>query len=276
MSEQYLYSALPAGKLFRPKLAIACFEDHWGDSTSKLKDPTQPLSLLCSALEIHHAYTLVHDDLPCMDDDDFRRGKESTHKKFGEWQALLAGDGMMGISFQLIQPLNFETRRFFSWATGPRGLIFGQYMDLSQDAAQSFQNMLLIHQLKTARLIQTALVGGYLVNLDKMTKTEFKKAKELFRLGHALGLSFQLIDDLTELGDEKVGTHEMNINPWIHQKEQTITVLNKQLKIIKSRHQNSCLSREIELYLNKMSQKIKSSKRIIEGHLKSELPSLNL
>lgn len=276
MMEAYLHSVLPAGKLFRPLLAAASYEDHWGDSQSKLEDPNSDLSLFCSAIEIHHAYTLVHDDLPCMDDDDFRRGRESTHKKYGEWQGLLCGDGLLSISLQLIQPLNFETRRFFSWATGPRGLIFGQYLDLSGEANDSLNNLLTIHKLKTARLIQASILGGFLLNCDKFENEEFIKSKTLFKLGHALGITFQIIDDLTELSEKDIGEHEKEINPWIHRQEKAMNELLLQLKQIKNLDKNSHLYAVIKTYLEKMDHKIKSSEEIINTHLSNPLKSFDL
>lgn len=272
MSESYHYSVLPAGKLFRPQLAMASYLDH-GGSPDHLENPQEAISLLCSSLEIHHAYTLVHDDLPCMDDDDFRRGRESTHKKFGQWQALLAGDGLLSLSHQLIQPLNFETRRFFSWATGPRGLIFGQYMDLSQDAAHSFENMIVIHKLKTARLIQAALVGGYLVTINDFGSNELKESKKHYRLGDALGLSFQLIDDLCELGDQTLGDHEAAINPWIHHFSKTRDVLEKKISLINQSNNLKNITTIIESYLGKMRHKMMSGQSLIEERIKQPLPS---
>src|SRR5690606_6505779 len=99
----YHYAVFPAGKLFRPKLALAAFCDAGGDASNlPLGHDIWPFA---AALELHHAYTLVHDDLPAMDDDDERRGRPSTHIAHGQWQAILVGDGLSIASFRLISRL---------------------------------------------------------------------------------------------------------------------------------------------------------------------------
>jgi geranylgeranyl pyrophosphate synthase len=96
--ESLLWATLPAGKLFRPKIFYAILHD--------LKSiDTKDAFYIGAALEIHHAYTLVHDDLPCMDNDQFRRGKLSTHAKFGEWKAVLAGDALLNLSYYALTQL---------------------------------------------------------------------------------------------------------------------------------------------------------------------------
>ena len=221
LNEVYHYAVLPPGKLFRPLLAASAF----GDSQAvlrELKNPTSDLSLLCSGLEIHHAYTLVHDDLPCMDDDDLRRGQVSLHKAYGEWQAMLAGDGLLNASYALWANLNAPNadliRKLSAWALGPKGLIDGQYRDLSYKSSgpPSFSHLLTTYQLKTSRLIQVALVSGHLCNLetwDALKGHEKRKVLWWWRTGLALGLAFQLLDDLTECACP-FSEHEEMVNPW--------------------------------------------------------------
>ncbi len=214
ISEAYLYASLPPGKLFRPLLSAGVFLFHNPDQEALFEDYKTAPSKLASFLELHHAYTLVHDDMPCMDNDDMRRGKPSTHKKFGQWQALLVGDGLLGASWQLLAQLRHpHALAYFSYATwslGPKGLLQGQVLDLSEEMTLSFDNLIETHILKTARLIQASLVGGYLLSQNPNLKT----AKAYHRLGEALGISFQLLDDLTEL-TEPLGEHEKKVNPWI-------------------------------------------------------------
>src|SRR5690606_35073769 len=111
------YAVLPAGKLFRPKLVEAIALDLGPQIT-------QDHLHLATAVEIHHAYTLVHDDLPAMDDDQYRRGKLSTHAAFNEWKAILAGDALLIHSFNELNKIKNENHRFllrfFSWATGAK------------------------------------------------------------------------------------------------------------------------------------------------------------
>ncbi|MEX0798701.1 MAG: polyprenyl synthetase family protein, partial [Bacteriovoracaceae bacterium] len=113
------YAMFPAGKLFRPKLVLALAQD--------LGEALEDHYLLSAAIEAHHAYSLVHDDLPCMDDDNVRRGRPSVHKQFGEWQALLAGDGLINLSYQLLSEMSSPEAariiRNFAQMMGAKGLI---------------------------------------------------------------------------------------------------------------------------------------------------------
>ena len=199
--------------MFRPLLAASAFEDSQTNVLRELENPASDLSLLCSGLEIHHAYTLVHDDLPCMDNDNLRRGRASLHKAHGQWQAILAGDGLLNASYALWANLKSPNadliRKISAWALGPKGLIDGQYRDLSYKSSgpPSFSHLLTTYQLKTARLIQVALISGYLCK-----KNERRKAL-WWRTGLKLGLAFQLLDDLTEC-TQAFSPHEKMVNPW--------------------------------------------------------------
>ena len=164
----YLYACLPGGKLFRPHLVWSVLQDlnpELAQSSSLNLDSNH--ALLSSGVEFHHTYTLLHDDLPSMDNDLLRRGKPCTHIAFAEWQALLAGDGLLNLSYQLLSkikhPRSNELFRFFSWALGPKGLIHGQVMDLAHEMNESFQNTLRTHELKTARLIQVSILGSAII-----------------------------------------------------------------------------------------------------------------
>ncbi len=231
ISEAYLYASLPPGKLFRPLLSAGVFLFHNPDQVNEFEDHHSAPSKLASFLELHHAYTLVHDDMPCMDDDDMRRGKPSTHKKFGEWQALLVGDGLLGASWQLLSQIKHKDLltyfNYATWCLGPKGLLQGQVLDLSEEMTLSFNNLIETHKLKTARLIQASLVGGYLLS----TEPNIKTAKAYHRLGEALGISFQLLDDLTEL-TESLGEHEKKVNPWIWANSEAKTSLIENLNLV--------------------------------------------
>ncbi len=214
--EVYTYAVLPGGKLFRPHLVWSVLKDLNPDQYLKsISDLNSDHSKLSSAVEFHHTYTLLHDDLPCMDDDLTRRGKPCTHIAFGEWQALLAGDGLLNISYQLLAKINnsraLELMKFFSWALGPKGLIHGQVLDLSQEMTKSFKNTLRTHELKTARLIQVSILGSALISNRPNRSIE----KNLWKYSRALGINFQLIDDLSELAEKKLSEHELDVNPWL-------------------------------------------------------------
>ncbi len=212
------YGVLPAGKLFRPKLALASFLDQNPNRPLDLSmlSSEQNIALILSALEIHHAYTLIHDDLPCMDDDDYRRGRESTHKKFGQWQAVLAGDALLHHSHKLIGKCrgdeHYTLRAIFNWALGAKGLILGQVLDLSGLINENFSSLLRTHELKTGRLIQTSLLAGkWAASKQKISFTEIKAT---LRLGSNIGIVFQLLDDLSELTEE-LSKHERDVNPFL-------------------------------------------------------------
>lgn len=212
----YLYAVLPGGKLFRPHLVWSVLQDLNPDLFfTSINNLNSDHARLSSAVEFHHTYTLLHDDLPCMDNDLTRRGKPCTHIAFGEWQALLAGDGLLNISYQLLTKVKnqraLEVMRFFSWALGPKGLIHGQVMDLSHEMTKSFSNTLRTHELKTARLIQAAILGSALI----AGKTNREQEKNLWKYSRLLGINFQLIDDLSELAEAALSQHELDVNPWL-------------------------------------------------------------
>lgn len=257
ISESYKYAVLPAGKLFRPLLVIAMANDN--GLTSDLKIDSNH-AYLASAVEIHHAYTLVHDDLPCMDDDDFRRGRPSLHKKYNEWIAVLAGDGLLNISYELLTNIHstntVEVIKYFSESLGPKGLIHGQVLDLSEEMNESIEKLLLTHKLKTARLIQVSLVGSYLLSNPTKKRTD-SEVKEVETLGEDLGIAFQLIDDLSELAESKLSQHEAAVNPWPKQSGLCTEELLQRLKRIEAvcselKLQNT--KQVIDIYYKKMKK----------------------
>ncbi|MBT3584993.1 MAG: hypothetical protein HN509_08805 [Halobacteriovoraceae bacterium] len=238
--EIYNYSVLPSGKLFRPLLVGAIHHDLAANlgQESKLDSFVEGPVNLAVALELHHAYTLVHDDLPCMDDDDMRRGRPSTHKAFGQWQAVLVGDGLLNLSYQMLgqseSPHLKELLKLFAYATGPKGLIQGQVLDLSGEMSENWQNLIQTHQFKTARLIQLALVGGALCIDRDQIPNQLRVLKKLARLGSSLGVVFQLLDDLTEFCEEEVSQHEWQVNPWPRWPEKILPCLESELKKIQN------------------------------------------
>jgi geranylgeranyl pyrophosphate synthase len=277
-SEVYGYAVLPGGKLFRPNLVWSTLQDLNPDLFIKSKDnKNSPHSLLASAVEFHHSYTLIHDDLPCMDDDTMRRGKPCTHIVYGEWQALLAGDGLLNLSYQLLSkstnPRTLELIRFFSWALGPKGLIHGQVLDLSHEMTKSFENTWRTHELKTARLIQVAILGSAVLANAKNSKKE----KALWRFSRLLGINFQLIDDLSELAESVLSDHEKAVSPWLHHPEITLKRTTEALETFNK------LSAELKLtntnkiisdYYQKMLSTIEGNLQTIHGHLNKKVDVL--
>ena len=276
----YKYALIPPGKLFRPLLSISLHLDFTHSNLEFFK-PDNPMSLLASALEVHHAYTLIHDDLPAMDNDDYRRGKLSTHKKFGQWQAILAGDGLLNASYNLLARINspqtVKIIRIFSHFLGPKGLIDGQVIDLSA-GKKSFLNILKMHELKTSRLIQCAMIGSYTLSTDKVS---LRTSIDLLQLGKYLGIVFQFLDDLSELNCKKIPPHEANINPWLNHLWPSYDYLQKSLDKIHHltrKHRLDSFRLMINEYLQKNKKNIDDGKKIIEMHLKNQeilIPIMN-
>jgi geranylgeranyl diphosphate synthase type II len=185
------YSVLAGGKRLRPLLCLAACEACGA--------PTNTALLPALAVEILHTYTLIHDDLPCMDDDDLRRGRPTSHKVFGEANALLAGDALLTLTFEWLarsQPQPPRTPadlvRTLAEAAGHRGVIAGQIEDLAAEgAAPSAARVESIHRLKTAALLRASvLLGGLSAGADD------DHLAALARYGEAAGLAFQIADDL--------------------------------------------------------------------------------
>ena len=200
LAEAMRYSLLAGGKRIRPVLTLAVAEG--------LARPTEPLLPTAAALELIHTYSLIHDDLPAIDNDTLRRGKPTCHVVYGEDVAILAGDGLFAEAFGLVlerqqaEPaLLVAVLREISRATGVRGMVGGQYIDVTQNGADAV-DLRQLHEMKTGRLIEAAVVCGALlceVGADEI---------QLYRVVAAeMGLLFQIVDDiLDEVGeDAKLG-----------------------------------------------------------------------
>ncbi len=176
------YSVFPGGKRIRPVFTIAAFEACGG--RGGLAVP------VACGIELIHSYTLVHDDMPCMDNDDFRRGKKSCHKKFGEDIALLAGDGLLTLAFQVIaESGSAETIKEISKAVGTCGVIGGQVADI----LGKNKDMEYINLKKTATLFETAVKSGGIIK-----GASNREINALGNFGRGIGLVFQLMDDLKD------------------------------------------------------------------------------
>lgn len=203
--EAMRYSVLAGGKRLRPILCLAACEACGGDAAARKNALT-----LGAAVEILHTYTLIHDDLPCMDDDDFRRGLPTCHKKFGEGMAVLAGDALLTLAFEILAGIEPPKRhplaafvRELAVTGGSRKLIGGQVLDLEGEGrAVTAAELRYIHESKTAALLTTAIrFGGMAANAPE------KPLEALTVFGHSLGLAFQVIDDILDVTQtsEKLG-----------------------------------------------------------------------
>lgn len=214
------YSVLSGGKRIRATLVLASAEavvQGNGASSARSVAEAAELALPCAcAIEIIHAMSLIHDDLPCMDDDDFRRGRPSNHKVFGEAMALLAGDALLVYALEILLRESAESidrrnlirvARELSAATGAKGMVGGQVYDMAvtgqahlpSKEQESTQLLSKIHQRKTGALIRFSVWSGACL----MGAPE-EILLALAEFGEVLGLSFQIADDLLDVtGDIK-------------------------------------------------------------------------
>ena len=203
IDEAMRYSVLSNSKAIRPGLVMA--SGILNDNLTK----DSLITLACS-VELIHTYSLIHDDLPSMDDDDMRRGKDSSHIRFGEANAILAGDALHDLAFELIandddmsDAAKVNAVNILARAFGSSGMVLGQYLDIESEKLNSdldLDDMEKIHSLKTGKLIQASILMGQLESsLDN------KKQIMLSDFGSKIGLAFQIFDDiLDETGDSSV------------------------------------------------------------------------
>lgn len=193
LKEAMLYSIHAGGKRFRPLLVLATIRSF---NKKAQKHDYQ----VAAALEMIHTYSLIHDDLPAMDDDDLRRGKPTNHKVFGEAQAILAGDGLLTAAFQLVALSQIESNQkilliqILSKAAGTQGMVAGQAGDLQgEKRSLSLSELANVHEKKTGALIEFALLaGGILAEQPE----EIVDLLGIF--AQHLGLAFQIKDDLLD------------------------------------------------------------------------------
>jgi geranylgeranyl diphosphate synthase type II len=188
------YSLFAGGKRLRPILCLAAAEACGGKIGNALP--------LACALECVHTYSLVHDDLPSMDNDDFRRGRPTCHKIFGDGIAILAGDALLTIAFEIVSNAKPTSRydtsillREIAVAAGSQRLIAGQVADLEAEGKNVKRDQLqFIHENKTAAILKSSVrLGAMSANADA------RKLSAITRFGHGLGLAFQIIDDILDV-----------------------------------------------------------------------------
>lgn len=202
LAEAMRYSLLAGGKRIRPVLCLA--------TAHSLGDPVDRYLDAAASLEMVHTYSLVHDDLPAMDDDVLRRGLPTSHVKYGEAVAILAGDGLFAEAIRLLAATPaapgrvLEAVRLLSGATGVEGMVGGQYVDVTATGLTG-NGLRHLHSLKTGRLIRASIelvlaLGG----LDSRTRPPY------LRFASELGILFQIVDDILDVtgSDEALGkTH---------------------------------------------------------------------
>ena len=192
------YSLFSGGKRIRPAIIYSSFGIFDTDFDK--------ISPFAAAVELVHTYSLIHDDLPAMDDDDFRRGKPSSHKKFGEGTAILAGDALLTKAFEIILDKNLhqdidsglliEAAYKMTLAVGDRGMILGQYADITNEGKKQVKgdDVEYIHMKKTASLISyCAELGAIIGGGTAIDRTNLKN------FGEKIGLAFQITDDILDI-----------------------------------------------------------------------------
>jgi geranylgeranyl diphosphate synthase type II len=213
LKESMTYSLRAGGKRIRPILCLVSTE-LFGLDRSKILS-------FAAGLECIHTYSLIHDDLPAMDNDDLRRGQPTNHIAYGEALAILAGDGLLTEAFSLMLSTELPSDRIvqavqkIATAAGPKGMVGGQALDITmtgQDGHESFEGLKTMHNLKTGALIEAACSCGALLagaNHDDLERTS--------QYGQSIGLAFQVADDILDVigdretlgktpgGDEKQG-----------------------------------------------------------------------
>ena len=230
--EAMIYAVEGGGKRIRPVLCYSTGELLGVDSND--------LDEIAVAIETIHSYSLVHDDLPAMDNDDFRRGKLSTHKKFGEANGILAGDALLNFAFEVLFSKNNFTEdyikavRYISKCSGYSGMIGGQILDIAAvDDCISEYSLYEIIKNKTARLIQAPIVAASYMSGEKFLK-------ELENFGYELGVLFQITDDIM---DTEGTLQSLGKTPHKDEKEKKLTAVSvfglEKAKCIAENHYNN-------------------------------------
>lgn len=196
-----------SGKRLRP-LIVYIIGKHFKVAESLL-------DVVAASIELVHCYSLIHDDLPCMDDDDLRRGKPTTHIKFSEAVALLAGDALQSLAFEILSDpayissamVSCENKlamvRILATAIGARGMVLGQQLDLNaeNDSLLNLADLKKIHNLKTGELFKAALLMPYYCTT---TTPDSATLERLERIAYHFGIAFQIQDDLLDATDPAI------------------------------------------------------------------------
>ena len=197
IEESMLYSSLADSKMIRAGLIFASAE------TNPNLDISSVITLATS-IELMHTYSLVHDDLPCMDDDDIRRNQPSNHIKYGEANAVLTGDALQALAYEILcNDINLSAQdkiraiKLLSQACGKNGMVLGQHLDIQNETNLkeiSQEDLDYIHQLKTGKLIECSVLFGQINN--NLSKDQLKNFNNF---SSKLGLAFQIVDDVLDV-----------------------------------------------------------------------------
>ena len=254
------YSTLADSKCIRAGLIFASGNLNKEISNSALTD-------MAASIELMHTYSLIHDDLPAMDDDKMRRGQASSHIKFNEATAILTGDALQALAYENIasSPEITDLQKIASIkalanACGHEGMILGQQYDLDAENDQ-YNDIQKIHELKTGKLIQVAMTMPHLGN-DKQKN----QLKVLDEVGENLGLAFQIIDDVLEASSDSTTLGKSNQSDLVNEKLTYVSVYGKQASIEQAHALSSaCISRlESSFNMDEVAELLELAKFMVE------------
>ncbi len=237
VSDSMLYTSTAESKMIRSALLITASKKNTCLTKSSAIN-------LATSIELLHSYSLIHDDLPSMDNDNIRRGKDSNHIKYGEAIAILSGDALQTLAFEVItndddldSDLKVSAISLLTDACGYKGMVLGQELDITAESTQADEEFIKkMHYLKTGKLIEISLVLGFL------GYERFSEDKDLiYKLGKSIGVGFQTVDDyLDEFGNQKeIG--KPTGSDLKNKKINILSILNKEecLKVISENHAES-------------------------------------
>lgn len=248
--EAMRYSALSGGKRLRPFLTVEC-AGLFGVSA-------EAAMTTAAAIEFIHTYSLIHDDLPAMDDDDYRRGKPSCHKQYGEATAILAGDALLTYAFEVLADrrvhpdasVRCELVRIIAKAAGVSGMVGGQMMDLdAENEALDVDEIIRLQRLKTGEMFAVSCEAGAILG-----KAPHNLRSALCRYAHDMGLAFQITDDLLDVEGTREETGKQVGKDASAGKATLVSVLG----VERAREQAQVLSEQARHYLRHFDKKADS------------------
>jgi len=238
--ESMNYSLLSPGKRIRPLLCLAAFEACGGKNEN--------IFFAAASLELIHAFSLVHDDLPCMDNDDFRRGRPTNHKVYGEGMAVLAGDALITEAFFILSRLKgFSSQKILevisdvAGSSGFLGMVGGQALDIEfeKKSALNEEELFNLHRLKTGKLISVSVTLG-----AKLATEDVQKISSLKAYGDSIGLAFQIADDILDEKEAKKAS-SIAVLGLNESKKRALKAVDDALKALSSFGNEADILREI-------------------------------
>lgn len=237
VSDSMLYTSTAESKMIRSALLITASKKNTCLTKSSAIN-------LATSIELLHSYSLIHDDLPSMDNDNIRRGKDSNHIKYGEAIAILSGDALQTLAFEVItndddldSDLKVSAISLLTDACGYRGMVLGQELDITAESMQADEEFIKkMHYLKTGKLIETSLVLGFL------GYERFSEDKDLiYKLGKSIGIGFQTVDDYLDVFGSQKEIGKPTGSDLKNKKINILSILNEEecLKVISENHAES-------------------------------------